>query len=120
MFSTNGVHQVRLSVQVQRPASDDLALYDRDTRVKKLQENARQRQQDILDWLDEHDLADQVSCFAPSTVFNLLFMDASPEVADRIKDAPGVVEVAIVEEVEVDLMHEKDEETRPMPYADRD
>lgn len=102
--------RVRLVVEVARPSSDELASFDRATRVRKLQENAKHRRADLVRWLTENHLSNQVSHVARSTLFNILFLDATREVAQKLKDAPGVLNVSVLENVEVmPLEYEEDE-----------
>lgn len=116
------IPQLRLSVEVERPSHAELARYDRPTRVHKLQENTRQRLSDLLGWLKQQRLSEQVYHVERPTTFNVVVMDASPEVARKLRRAPGVRRVSVMCALPVQMLEtddHDDDETRPAPPMER-
>lgn len=95
---------VRLMVTIKRPAARKLAALDRQEKYRLLNAHNSQARLRLSDWLKAHDLADEVVSLSRGTAFNLLFMEATPDVAEKIRHAPGVLSVSQVGDVPVDLL----------------
>ncbi|MCB0062821.1 MAG: hypothetical protein KDE19_11920 [Caldilineaceae bacterium] len=68
---------------------------DRGERYRRLMEHATAQRQCIEAWLAEQHLLTEVMRLGDPNTFNLLFVSCTPHVAERLQDAPGVVDVAI-------------------------
>jgi hypothetical protein len=94
---------IQLMVTLARPDPKELAGYDRARKFQLLQDNSMKRRADLVAWLREQDLANQVAKVGEPTAFNVLFITATPAVAKRLTDAPGVLSVSPTEEFKVGL-----------------
>lgn len=90
---------VQVMVTIDRPKPESLAGCDRKEKFAILVENARQHRQQLVQWIQEHDLADEVVRIGAPTSFNLLFIQCTPHAAAQLAQAPGVVDVAVEHEV---------------------
>ena len=93
--SSEDKHQIRhLSVVIERPEASDIKQFKTENRYELLKKQAEKARQDLIDWLDQHGLNEQVERIGEATAFNVLFVDATDEVEARLKEAPGVKGVA--------------------------
>lgn len=90
-------------VVIDRPDPDMLASYDRGQKFRLLQENSAARRDELIDWLADHGLTDQVASVGEPTTFNVLFVTATSLAAQRLTEAPGVLGVSQTAEFKVDL-----------------
>lgn len=90
-------------VVIDRPDPDTLASYDRSQKFRLLQENSAARRDELVDWLTNHGLTDQVASVGEPTTFNVLFVTATSHAAQRLTEAPGVLGVSQAAEFKVDL-----------------
>jgi hypothetical protein len=90
-------------VVIDRPDPDALASYDRGQKFRLLQENSAARRDELVDWLANHGLTDQVASVGEPTTFNVLFVTATSRAAQRLTEAPGVLGVSQTAEFKVDL-----------------
>jgi hypothetical protein len=93
---------VNLAVTIKRPETEELQHLDRSEKYARLRANSEQRLEDIKAWLDQRDLTDQVAHIDNATVFNILFLTAEEALLEELKHAPGVLDVGIVEDIEID------------------
>ena len=93
----------RWAVTVTRPAPDELADLDRAQKYQLLEDNSARWREELLRWLKEHGLADQVADVSQPTAFNMLFVTATSSVAERLANAPGVISVTQAGEFAIDL-----------------
>jgi hypothetical protein len=94
---------ITLAVQLERPSPKALGQYDRAQKYRILRDNTSQTRDKLIAWIEDQGLSDEVYRIGDPTAFNLLFIDATPEVAERLAKAPGVVSVSASEDIEVDL-----------------
>jgi hypothetical protein len=94
---------IHLMVTLARPDPKELAGYDRARKFQLLQDHAMKCRAALVAWLREQDLANQVSKVGEPTAFNMLFIIATPTVAKRLTEAPGVLSVSPTEEYKIDL-----------------
>lgn len=93
--------RVRVMVTVERPPVGELAGQDRGAKYDALSSNSANRRDDILRWLGERGLANEVYEAGEPTAFNVLFLTTSPRVAELLRDAPGVLAVEPAPEFEL-------------------
>lgn len=75
--------------------AETLKPLDRGARYRRLLAHAAAQRQCIAQWLEEHHLSAEVASLGDPNTFNLLFVTCTPRVAEMLKEAPGVVDVAI-------------------------
>ena len=109
MHRTAFVHSVppqnmlQFMVMVNRPSSKELAGIDRAEKYKLLRANSVKRKDEIEAWIKAKGLDGEVFKIKEPTVFNMLFITCTPEVAKQLEDADGVVSVAPSPEFSVRL-----------------
>lgn len=96
---------VSVAVVVDRPSSEDLAGHSRAEKYLALRKNASGVRDRLIDWISEQGLAAEVYQVGQPTAFNLLFVVATPGVAERLAQAPGVISVTPSQDFGVDLPH---------------
>jgi hypothetical protein len=92
---------VQVMLTIDRPTPERLADCDRRQKFDILQENAQRQRSQLLQWIQEHGLADQVARIGVPTSFNLLFVQCTPHAAAQLAHAPGVVDIALDYEVKL-------------------
>ena len=93
-------HVVSALVTLDRPAPAQLADCTRGDKYELLLENTQQQRADLVHWIEEHELADEVLRIGASTTFNLLFVCCTQHAAAELVQAPGVKEVTIAGDCE--------------------
>lgn len=88
-------HVVSALVTLDRPAPAQLADCTRSDKYERLLENTQQQRADLLRWIEEHGLAEEVLRIGASTTFNLLFVCCTQHAAAELAQAPGVKEITI-------------------------
>ena len=91
----DSVDWVQVMLTIDRPAPERLAGYDRKEKFDILLENAQRKRIQLLQWIQEHDLADEVARIGAPTSFNLLFVQCTIHAAAQLAHAPGVVDIAV-------------------------
>jgi hypothetical protein len=94
---------ITLAVQLERPSPKALDQYDRAQKYRILRDNTSQARDKLIAWIDDQGLSEEVYRIGDPTAFNLLFIDATASVAERLAKAPGVVSVSASEGMQVDL-----------------
>jgi hypothetical protein len=94
---------VRVALTLQRPPAGDLAHLSRVEKHRVLRENSSRLRSALIRWLDEAGMAGEVERVGEPTVFNTLFVVATPRVADELRRAPGVTSVHADGAVPVDI-----------------
>lgn len=89
---------VQVMLTIDRPTPERLAACDRRQKFDILLENAKQQRSQLLQWIQEHGLTDQVARIGAPTSFNLLFVQCTPHAAAELAHAPGVVDIALDDE----------------------
>ena len=90
-------------VEVERPSSAELATYSRAERYRRLRANTEAHRTQLESWLETQDLCNEVGDMRAGTGFNLIFLECTPNVAEQLIRAPGVIEVLPVGELEAGL-----------------
>jgi hypothetical protein len=94
---------VKVALTLQRPAAGDLAHLSRSEKYRLLRENGARLRDGIIRWLDERGMSGEVQRVGEPTLFNRLFIVATPHVAEQLRRAPGVTDVGVDEAVPVDI-----------------
>ena len=89
---------VQIMLTIDRPAPERLAGCDRKEKFDILLENAQRKRTQLVQWIQEQNLADEVARVGAPTSFNLLFVQCTPYAAAQLAHAPGVVAVALEQE----------------------
>lgn len=92
-LSSDPAQMVNVVLEIERPPADELAAYPRDERYRRLRANTEAHRRQLKGWIDMQRLTDQVALLSPATGFNLLFVKCTPNAAQALAHAPGVVEV---------------------------
>jgi hypothetical protein len=90
---------VQVIVTIERPSASELQKLNRPERIRALRANTSRRRDDLIAWIEQEGLFEQVEKVGKATAFNLLFLRSTREVAERIKEAPGVAKVAVAEDL---------------------
>ena len=90
-------------VEVERPTSAELAAYSRAERYRRLRANTEAHRTQLETWLETEDLCSEVADMRAGTGFNLIFVECTPNVAEKLVRAPGVVDVLPAGELEAGL-----------------
>ncbi len=83
-------------VELLKPAPEQLTHLDRSQRYALLAERTRQQRAELEMWLDAADLEDQVLSIHEIEALGLLLVQCTPNVVERLADAPGVATVAVI------------------------
>lgn len=86
---------VQVMLTIDRPAPERLAACDRRQKFDILLANAQHKRSQLLQWIQEHDLANEVARIGAPTSFNLLFVQCTPHAAAQLAHAPGVIDIAL-------------------------
>ncbi len=95
---------VTVMLTLERPSPEDLVDYGRGDKYAALKSNASQIRNQLLEWIHQEGLDEEVARVGEPTVFNTLFVTSTELVAQELRRAPGVVEVRPAEEFHVDLL----------------
>ena len=94
----DSVDWVQVMLTIDRPAPERLADCDRRQKFDILLENAKRKRTQLLEWIQAHDLTDEVARIGAPTSFNLLFVQCTPHAAAQLAHAPGVIDIALDEQ----------------------
>jgi hypothetical protein len=94
---------VRSVVTIERPDAKALAHCNRAEKYRRLREHNGQMRTQLLNWIDEHGLSEEVLQVSEPTAFNTLFVVATQHALDELSQAPGVVQVAEDGDITTDL-----------------
>jgi hypothetical protein len=97
---------VTVMLTLERPSSEELSGQGRAEKYEALKSNASQIRSQLLAWIRERGMDEDVARVGEPTVFNTLFVTSTQVVAEELRRAPGVVEVRPAEEFRVDLLPE--------------
>lgn len=98
---------VQMKVTVERPSAEELSRCDRGEKFRMLLERNGQHRAELIEWIQEHGLSDQVTRIGEATAFNILFVEGTPEAAQSLWDAPGVVSVDVTDGFPLEPMQYK-------------
>lgn len=93
--SPGATNVVSALVTLDRPLPASFAECDRGDKYAILLDNTQQQRSQLLHWIADHGLADEVLRVGAPTTFNLLFVCCTRHAADQLAKAPGVKEVTI-------------------------
>jgi hypothetical protein len=96
-------NMIEVAVTLERPASEELAHYNRAEKYKILRENTAKHREKLVAWVTEQGLSEGVAQIGEPTTFNMLSVVCTPDVAEQLTQAPGVVGVARSRGFQVDL-----------------
>jgi hypothetical protein len=91
----DSVDWIQVMLTIDRPAPERLAGCDRKEKFDILLENAQHKRTQLMQWIQEHGLTNEVGRIGTPTSFNLLFVQCTPHAADQLAYAPGVVDIAL-------------------------
>ncbi|MCS7221135.1 MAG: hypothetical protein RML36_12065 [Anaerolineae bacterium] len=111
---------VKVMVTLERPSSQELAGYNRDMRYQVLRNNSVEFKEGLIHWIKEQGLSHEVAEIGDATAFNVLFLVCTPQVAERLLQAPGVVNVSLAGDFRVDLRGRANHEQASDPNATGD
>lgn len=94
---------IDIMVTLGRPSSAELSALNRADKYRILKDNTSARRTELIAWIEDHDLKDEVARVGEPTAFNSLFITCTPRVAGMLATAPGVVKVAPIDDFEVDI-----------------
>jgi hypothetical protein len=83
-------------VELVKPAPEQLAQLDRGQRYALFAERTRQQRAELEMWLDAAELDDQVLSIHEIEALGLLLVQCTPNVVERLADAPVVATVAVI------------------------
>jgi hypothetical protein len=95
---------IKVGVVLERPSSEELVQHDRGEKYQILRSNTADLRKELIAWIEEQGLSEEVSRIGEATVFNMLFVVCTPRVAEELTRAPGVVSVSPSEDFRVDLL----------------
>ncbi len=95
---------IKVMVEVERPAPATLEGLNRGERYRALKQNASEHKVELEQWLESEGLCEKILHISDATTFNILFVHCTPDAAEAIAHAPGVIEVLPTEEIPVEIM----------------
>ena len=96
-------NMVEFMVEVNRPSSKELKGFNRSEKYKLLKANSVKRKDEIKRWIKEQGLEAEVFKIEEPTVFNMLFITCTREVAEQLEHVDGVASVSPSPEFSVAL-----------------
>ena len=78
---------------IDRPHANDILHLNRAEKHKLLKNNSKSTIEEISVWIEEERLESQVEKIYPPTVFNLLFMICTPNVAEKLQELPFINDI---------------------------
>jgi len=103
---------ITFMLTLERPSPEQLTDYGRAQKYAALKSSARAIRDQLMMWIQERGLTEDVARVGEPTVFNTLFVTSTPGGARELSHAPGVVDVRPAGEFRVDLF---DAEDQPPP-----
>lgn len=86
---------VQVMLTMERPSSSSLTGCNRQEKFDILLKHAQHQREVLIEWIQSHNLADEVLRIGQPTSLNLLFVQCTPHAADQLAQVPGVVDVAL-------------------------
>ena len=102
-------NMVEFMVEVYRPSSKELERFNRAEKYKLLKANSVKRKDEIKRWIKEQGLDAEVFKIEEPTVFNMLFITCTREVAEQLEHADAVISVSPSPEFSVALTKQENE-----------
>ena len=91
----NTTDLVQVMVTIDRPEPESLVGCNRQEKFDILLKNAQRHRSELVEWIQEQNLDDEVARVGAPTSFNLLFVQCTPHAALQLAHAPGVVDIAV-------------------------
>ena len=91
----NAANLVQVMVTIDRPQPESLVGCNRQEKFDILLKNAQRHRSELMEWIQEQKLDDEVARVGAPTSFNLLFVQCTPHAAIQLAHAPGVVDIAV-------------------------
>lgn len=90
-------------VTLERFPSDELTGYNRRGKYRILQDHITKLRVKLADWIDEHGISDEVAEVGKATAFNLLFVRCTENAAAILRNAPGIIDIVLTEDIPIEL-----------------
>jgi hypothetical protein len=100
---------ITVMLTLERPERETMRGFDRAQKYRALKSSASGIREELVRWIEEHGLADDVADIGEPTAFNTLFVTSTPSVASQLAEAPGVIDVAPTGDFRVDLLSDAGE-----------
>lgn len=91
-------YQVILKSSAPRPETGS-----RTAKIEALRETAAEARQELIGWIRDHNMAEQVVEVSESNAFNILYVVSAPSAARKLRGAPNVASVSPAGESGVEL-----------------
>lgn len=99
------VDWVQVMVTIERPSPASLAACNRQEKFDILLKNAQHQRTLLVQWIQAHNLADEVLRIGPPTSLNLLFVQCTSHAAAQLAHVPGVVDITLESELRPSAAH---------------
>lgn len=103
---------VDLMLTLERPTPAAMNGIDRGKKYKMMRQNSEHLREELLKWLDDQGLANDVMEIGEATAFNTLFVKATSYAAEMITTAPGVIDVAFTSGVHFEVTQVESEKRK--------
>ncbi|MBV7339501.1 hypothetical protein KFU94_67085 [Chloroflexi bacterium TSY] len=87
-----------------RPPAEFLQGKKRGEQCQQLAEYNQERRTVLLKWIEEKHLCDQLVQLGSPTAFNVIFAEGTLALAEALQQAPGVLEVAQIGDLQIELL----------------
>lgn len=94
----------KIMVMMERPPTTDIQQNRGNSQDAALRANAKQRRNDLIDWVHEQGLTDQLIQIGEPTHVNLLHIEGTSELAAALQHAPCILCVALVDDFQFWLL----------------
>lgn len=84
---------ITVLVSVENPSTEVLNGLDRSARYELLNQNAQQRYEEIIAWINEREIMSEFRRIGTPTLFSTITMVCTPLGAQLVSSAPGVTRV---------------------------
>ncbi|MGD8398256.1 MAG: hypothetical protein PVG11_05315 [Anaerolineae bacterium] len=113
---------ITVMLTLERPEQEKMRGFDRAQKYRALKSSASGIREELVRWIEEHGLTEDVAEIGEPTVFNTLFVTSTPSAASQLAKAPGVLDVAPAGDFRVDLLSAAGEvsDREPSPSREED
>ena len=104
--STEGDYSSKMHdylVTLERLPSTELTEYNRREKYRILQDYITKLRAKLTDWIDEHGISDEIAEVGKATAFNLLFVRCTENAAAILRNAPGIIDIVLTEDIPIEL-----------------
>lgn len=88
---------------VLKPSGNRPATASRTEKIQALRKNAAEARDELVGWIEEHNMSGRVVEVSPPTSFNMVYIVSEPSAARELENAPNVDSVSPAGEISVDL-----------------